>query len=343
MFDDSAGVALWKYRRIIDAANFDDPAIPYDVTLINCNSTDFREDSIIDKKSGVVNQYLYQAKQIALSYLYWLQTEAPREDGGKGYPEFELRADLMGTEDGLAQHPYIRESRRIKSLHMMKEEDISAYFSPDNNRARLFHDAIGIGWYISIDIHYCCHTDKRYGSGQRLLPYQIPMGTILTDSVSNFIAGAKNIGTTHITNGALRLHPVEWNIGESAGALAAYAIKINKTPNQIYSDKKMLRIFQLKLLAQGIPLFWFDDVPLTHDSFMHIQYLALKGVIIGSASHLHFYPDDSISRVTATQWMYRAKIRYGLNTEMIEKLEKKIPKLTRAHFAKALFKAIFND
>jgi hypothetical protein len=26
---------------------------------------------------------------------------------------------------------------------------------------------------------------------------------------------------THITNGALRVHPVEWNIGEVAGMLAA--------------------------------------------------------------------------------------------------------------------------
>ena len=33
----------------------------------------------------------------------------------------------------------------------------------------------------------------------------------------------KNIGTTHITNGCYRLHPVEWNIGEAAGALAAFA------------------------------------------------------------------------------------------------------------------------
>ncbi|MGG2474547.1 FAD-dependent oxidoreductase, partial [Rhizobium sp. BR5] len=34
----------------------------------------------------------------------------------------------------------------------------------------------------------------------------------------------KNIGTTHITNGCYRLHPVEWNIGEVAGMLAAYCL-----------------------------------------------------------------------------------------------------------------------
>ena len=30
---------------------------------------------------------------------------------------------------------------------------------------------------------------------------------------------------THITNGCYRLHPVEWNIGEAAGALAAHAFR----------------------------------------------------------------------------------------------------------------------
>ena len=36
--------------------------------------------------------------------------------------------------------------------------------------------------------------------------------------IGNLIAGGKNLGTTHITNGCYRLHPVEWNIGEAAGA-----------------------------------------------------------------------------------------------------------------------------
>jgi hypothetical protein len=37
-------------------------------------------------------------------------------------------------------------------------------------------------------------------------------------------AGAHNrYGTTRITNGAYRVHPVEWSIGEAAGSLAAFA------------------------------------------------------------------------------------------------------------------------
>jgi hypothetical protein len=42
--------------------------------------------------------------------------------------------------------------------------------------------------------------------------------------MDNLVAGAKNIGTTHISNGAYRLHHTEWNIGEAAGALAAFCL-----------------------------------------------------------------------------------------------------------------------
>ena len=40
--------------------------------------------------------------------------------------------------------------------------------------------------------------------------------------VENLVGAGKAIGTTHITNGAYRLHPVEWNVGEAAGHLVAH-------------------------------------------------------------------------------------------------------------------------
>ena len=341
MYDDEQkAFSFWTYRRIIDAANFNDRSMRHDITLVNCLCTDYKEDSIIDKDSAAAERHLYRAKQLALSYVYWLQTQAPRDDGGNGYPELKLRPDLMGTKDGLAQHPYIRESRRIISRCTVKEDDISVNFSHSGSRARLFHDAVGIGWYNAIDIHYCCHTKRRHGSGQTLMPFQIPMGAMLTGAVSNFIAGAKNIGTTHITNGVFRLHPVEWNIGESAGALAAYAVNAKCTPRQIYDDRQALRRFQYELIRRGVPLYWFDDVPLGHDAFIPVQYLALEGMRLASPSDLHFLPDQPISKVTGFQWICRAKHRYILNKGVVSKLQQKIHGASRAEFAKHLFKVI---
>src|SRR3712207_8972640 len=51
----------------------------------------------------------------------------------------------------------------------------------------------------------------------RSLPFQVPLGAMIPVRVNNLIAGCKNIGTTHVTNGCYRLHPVEWTIGEAAG------------------------------------------------------------------------------------------------------------------------------
>jgi hypothetical protein len=45
------------------------------------------------------------------------------------------------------------------------------------------------------------------------------LGALIPIRMENLLPAAKNIGTTHITNGCYRMHPVEWNIGEAAGAL----------------------------------------------------------------------------------------------------------------------------
>ena len=73
---------------------------------------------------------------------------------------------------------------------------------------------------------------------------------------TNLLAAAKNIGTTHITNGAYRLHPVEWNIGESAGELAAFCITHSVLPSDVASDPELTRQFQARLEESGIEIHW---------------------------------------------------------------------------------------
>ena len=65
-----------------------------------------------------------RAKQLSLSLLYWLQTECPRPDGKAGWKGLRLRPDLVGTTDGLAKAPYIRESRRIKAEFTVLEQHV---------------------------------------------------------------------------------------------------------------------------------------------------------------------------------------------------------------------------
>ena len=129
--------------------------------------------------------------------------------------------------------------------------------SQDAVRAQEFADTVGIGSY-RIDLHP--------GAGGKnyidisSLPFQIPLGALLPVRVRNLIAGCKNIGTTHITNGCYRLHPVEWNIGEAAGAVAAYATINRQQPGEIRNDQKKLTDFQAALVKQSFELSWPSTV-----------------------------------------------------------------------------------
>ena len=88
------------------------------------------------------------------------------------------------------------------------------------------------------------------------LPFQIPLGALIPKRVDNLLATCKNIGTTHITNGCYRLHPVEWNIGEAAGALAARAVALKQLPRRIRGNPGLMRDFQTLLMAQGVEITW---------------------------------------------------------------------------------------
>jgi FAD dependent oxidoreductase len=234
LFDRLPGTkgGLWTYRRLVEKQ---------EVTMFNWPGNDYRDGSIIDCPPLEAARALQDAKRVSLGFLYWLQQEAP---------ELKLRPDVMGTADGLSKHPYIRESRRIRALKTIVEQEVSAHYQKGPLAAR-FADSVGVGWY-PIDIHRSGPDDV--GASCRTKPFQIPLGALIPVRISNLIAGAKNIGTTHITNGCYRLHPVEWNIGEAAGALAAFCLQKDSTPRNVRDEK--LRPFQELLREQGVPLEW---------------------------------------------------------------------------------------
>jgi hypothetical protein len=92
---------------------------------------------------------------------------------------------------------------------------------------------------------------------QRCL-FELPLGALLPKRMKNLLPGGKNIGTTHVTNGCYRLHPVEWNVGEVAGLLAAHCIEHGLTPHQVQADDRHLADFQSRLYGEGIETRWPD-------------------------------------------------------------------------------------
>lgn len=251
---------LFIYRRIIDPGNFNDGTYSGGITIVNWPQNDYMLGDIVDVSEEEFNKHFEASKQLSLSLLYWIQTEAPRPDGGKGWPGVRLRKDIMGTEDGLAKYPYVREARRIKAEFTVLEEHVGrenramvAKKGEDKNRSAYFYDSVGTGYY-HIDLHPS--SDKVNYVDFHSLPFQIPLGSLIPIRMDNILPANKNIGTTHITNGCYRLHPVEWNIGESVGLLISYAKAKNVLPREVRNRKELLTDFQSFVKSQGIDIEW---------------------------------------------------------------------------------------
>jgi hypothetical protein len=243
---------FWTYRQLIDGALLGGGL--RDVAMINWPGNDYYGRSLIDVSPAEYDRAIAEAKLLSLAFLHWLQTEAPHDDGaGRGFPGLRLLPDVMGTADGLSMAPYIRESRRIVALTQVLEQDIAARSHP-GPYAPGFHDSVGLGWY-AMDLHPCVGRPD-VSMFEPTLPFQIPLGALIPAQGGNLLAANKNIGTTHISNGAYRLHPVEWNIGEAAGALAAHCCATGTTPQQVRNEAPLLRAFQQLLQERGVPLAW---------------------------------------------------------------------------------------
>ncbi len=284
MFEHGPGDLLpfWSYRRLIDGQLLGGATGMRDISMINWAGNDYRGGNILLGSPKEKLHILEEAKRLSLGFLYWLQTEAPRDDGqGRGYRGLRLLPEVMGTADGLSKFPYIRESRRIIALGRVVEQVIACAARPQGE-ARRMPDSVGLGLY-PIDIHPC--VGGHPGLDAATFPFQIPFGALVPAGCDNLLAACKNIGVTHITNGSYRLHPVEWNIGESAGAIAAFCLRNAVSPKQLWEEfrkdprKNRLRQLQEVLLELGIPLAWTLDVPPASPSFMDAQLRAVEAAL----------------------------------------------------------------
>lgn len=250
---------LWNYRRIIDRSNFQPGTYQGDISIVNWPQNDFFPGNLIDVPEKEFKSNIEKAKQLSHSLFYWLQTEAPREDGGIGWRGLRLRGDVMGTDDGMAKYPYIREARRIKAEFTVLEEHVGAENrllvagKEAGKRSADFYDSVGVGYY-HIDLHPSSRGNNYVDFSS--LPFEIPLGALLPQRVNNLLPANKNIGTTHITNGCYRLHPVEWSIGEAVGCLIAFANKKKVPFRAVREDKNLLVDFQREIKQQGIETKW---------------------------------------------------------------------------------------
>ncbi|MBY0508170.1 MAG: FAD-dependent oxidoreductase [Bryobacteraceae bacterium] len=236
---------LWSYRRLRDQSLHREGTFRSDICLVNWPLIDYLDGDLLTAKAEDRTRHLAAARQMSLCVFYWLQQQ---------HPGLRLAPRVLGTEDGFALAPYIRESRRIRALRTIREEDVSAEHRTGATLAEPYADSVGIGYY-RIDLHPSTGGDNYVDVPA--LPFRIPLGALIPVRLKNLLPAAKNIGTTHVTNGCYRLHPVEWNIGEAAALLAHWCLATRQSPHAAAGQPAA---FQEFLREEGLELAWPEDL-----------------------------------------------------------------------------------
>lgn len=166
---------LWHFRRILFRGHYPEGSFQSDITLVNWPQNDYWLGPLVGVSEEERRRNLEGARQLSLSLLYWMQTEAPRLDGGQGYRGLRLRHDTVDTMD-LAKHVYVRESRRIKAMFTVLEHHVGVEARHPHEGAEPFFDSVGIGSY-RIDLHPS--TRQRTYVDISSWPFQIPLGALL--------------------------------------------------------------------------------------------------------------------------------------------------------------------
>src|SRR5690606_9285660 len=131
---------------------FQPGAYPSDITLANWPQMDYWERPLIGVSPEEEQHALKEAKQFSLGFFYWMQTEAPRHDGGAGYSGLRLRGDVLGSDDGMAHQVYWREGRRINAEFTVLKQQIGVAARAGMEGAERVFDSVGISAY-PIDLH----------------------------------------------------------------------------------------------------------------------------------------------------------------------------------------------
>ncbi len=258
---DGGGGPFWTYRRLLAASSFAGGVSPFgDLALINWRGNDFNDETYLGKSADEQLRVLRRGKAFAQGFLYWLQTECPRDDEqGFGYPEMQLVTgrDVPGIGmDGFALHPYVRESRRLLAQFTLTANHLTAGLHDGASWGTEFVDSVGCAYY-PMDIHPSKNEPPLLA---RALPYHLPLGAFLTRSgPANVLPASKNFGASRLALASARMHPTEWLVGEVAGTLAAFCLSRGLlTPSLVRETPELLTEFQTELRQAGIPLHWSE-------------------------------------------------------------------------------------
>ena len=129
-----------------------------------------------------------------------------------------------------------RESRRLIGDLVLKEQDITEGVNYSDGTA-------STSW--SIDLHYPDPKNTLYFSGKEFLsiakqkpiyPYPIPYRCLYSRNVNNLFMAGRNISTTHVALGTVRVMRTTGMMGEVVGMAAAVCKQKGTLPRGVYTN-----------------------------------------------------------------------------------------------------------
>ena len=264
--DISKGQPLWSPGMMLSYG-----LLPGGEMMINwpVEANDFYAN-IIDMSREERDSVIAVAKQRTIGFLYFLQT-------GLGMKNLGL-ADEYPSEDGLALFPYYRESRRIEGEHLFTLDEARERYSTNAYRT-----GVAVGDY-PVDHHHHAHPDWAKLPKMIFAPipsFTLPMGSLVPLEVEDLIVAEKSISVTNLINGSTRLQPVVMEIGQTAGVIAALAVKRGCAVRSVD-----VRSVQKELLAAGAYLQPWLDLKPGEEGFEAIQRIGCTGILRGEGRNV---------------------------------------------------------
>ncbi len=245
-------------------------------------------------------------------------------------------------EAGFALHPYYRESRRLRGLVTIREQDIL----PQGRVAPLPRDrggavtTIAIGNYAN-DHHYpgqqLSLQPKTIKWGGRLTgtPFGIPYGALVPGGIDGFLVCEKNISVSHIANGATRLQPAVMLIGQAAGMAAALCIDQQLMPRDLPVRELQMALLQGQRTIAPSALVPFYNLQPQEPSWLDHQKYYLEHPenypTTGEVTDSLVYPEVDDSEEWVGEFQRRGEQDYQITiTKETWKLITELPKVERS-------------
>ncbi len=344
------GWSIYTHRRLVDAKNNDFPQ-EKETVLLNWPVQDYPlfdfPQRVVDalealepgaSKKNLVDMTHQQravvfedAKRHALGMFYYLQTrdrdqKVPAE---RSFAHMKLVSDF-GTTDQLPPKPYLRESLRLESLYMIREQDIRAEDRQPGWAKSMFHDAL-FGFQFNIDFH---PTRRKFLGEDRRGPWEfihtpnrnwhtdtdcamLPLRSLVPVDVEGLLGTSKNIGVSSIVSSAVRVHGQMTLCGQVSGATAAICLQENLSPRQLAANPKKLRQLQVSLLRgnlghPGVLIWPYFDLSSDDRHFEAANMLSVMGIWEPDAESLDFEGNRELSKQELATVMSRVRMRIKL-------------------------------